>query len=516
MERSTGAKVGLLVGGLGMLIGLGTPLVILWRQQRAAMPPPEASRPLEVSLDPSGPYVILATSRAASEYADAIQEARRLHPAAAVETFDPGDLGPVRVRLRELAPRYAMIFLRPDELDVNLAWAWLRLATELDADPFVDVRTGFITGETPADVLGLMKRITSAVRGGTHLPAQFVDNLGPNPQAPEGSFFEQSGSCMIPVLGRRMAVTTLNHGSRGLGADRLARMGGAGVLHYGGHGYPDRVVDSLNGVFVRRVPFSPCVFFNGACYTGVTGTWFEEVRGLWRRRAVDPSVSFSLGVLKGQAVAYLAALHPDHGIPVYQEMETAAFTGASLGDVMKSTHDGVVLAWGGRLGELPLLADGATVSRGTPAEIMLKGTAARVLFGDPAMRMMAAFTPPPFRVQGERNPGGGLAIEAVLENVDLKSTFTETYFSDLSRTGQFNDRVLVNCPLPGGTRAIRSIEELSVVAGGRELSPRLVGFGLERDGDALRLHVLADLPSTAYQEGPLRQKGARIRFKVRM
>ena len=38
---------------------------------------------------------------------------------------------------------YALVFIEPDELDVNFAWSWLKIACGLDDDPFVDVRTGF-------------------------------------------------------------------------------------------------------------------------------------------------------------------------------------------------------------------------------------------------------------------------------------------------------------------------------------------------------------------------------------
>ena len=78
----------------------------------------------------------------------------------------------------------------PDELDVNFAWKWLKLTSKIDDDPFVDVRTGYITGKNPEQVLDFVKRIKDAVKGKITLPAAFIDNLGPNNMAEKNTFFK--------------------------------------------------------------------------------------------------------------------------------------------------------------------------------------------------------------------------------------------------------------------------------------------------------------------------------------
>ena len=515
MAMGRGGWIGIILGGLGTLVGIGVPLFSL-RYRGAPRDPALAGRPLEAALDSRGPYLILATEQAARSWGEVLAEARRLHPEARSETFDPTDLAALLPRLRAAQPRYALLVMRPEELDVNFAWAWLRLSTELDADPFVDVRTGFLTGATPQEGLALLRRIAATARGELKVPARFVDQLGPNPGAPKGSFHRTPGSFMIPVLQVRCATETLSHGLEGFTRERLPALEGAGLVHYGGHGYPDRVVDSLNGPFVRRIRFAPGVFFNGACYTGVVHGWYDRVRGHWARKTVEASQSFALGVLASGTVGYLAALHPDHGIPVYQEMEHLAYRGGSLGDLIKGTHDGVVLGAGGRLPDLGPLVEGAPAPRWSPAEVMLKGTAARILYGDPALRLLDPFTEAPFTVTVRDQGQGRAAVEAILQNPVLKSTFTQTYFSDQSATGQFNDRALIACPLPGPATRVRRLEGLRVEAGGRDLPARLVGCAVEMDGGRATLHVLLDLPSTGYQEGPLRVKGARITFTAEL
>jgi len=513
MALHRGARIGLVFGGLGALVGIAAPLLMHLQARRAATPV-ASTRSLEASVDGTGPYVILATERAARDYSEALAEGRRLHPEAIETRLDPADLSPAAEKLRAVGARYALVFLLPDELDVNLAWRWLKLTAELDADPFVDVRTGFVTGSSPAAAAAFLKRIAAAARGEVEVPARFVDNLGPNLEAPRGSFVRQPGSFMIPVFGERVRTETLSHGPEGFTRERLAAMEGAGLVHYGGHGYPDRVVDSLNGVWVRSIRFAPSVFFNGACYTGVTHGWYEPAGARLARRTVEAGRSFCLGVLETGVVGYLAALHPDHGIPVYQEMELLATTGAALGDLVKATHDGVALAAGGRLPDLSPLEDGAPWGPQSPAEVMLKGTASRVLFGDPAFRVADAFAPPPFEVASRPLPDGALVVEARVRNADLRSTFTQTYSSDLSATGQFNDRALVSCPLPDGAATVRRIAAIEAVAEGRSVPARLVGFGMEKDAGRSTLHVLVDLPSTGYQQGPIRRPGAIVRFRA--
>jgi hypothetical protein len=472
-------------------------------------------RPLEVRLDQAGPYLVLTTEGAAARYDGVLAEVRKLHPGAREATFPADDLAAARRVLEEVRPRYALVLILPGELDVNFAWRWLETVTALDDDPFVDVRTGFITGDSPAAAAAFAKRIREAAGGGLRLNAAFVDNLGPNTAAGANDFFKMPGSAMIPVLGRRMAVSTVSHAPRAFTGERIHSMDGAGLVHFGGHGYPDRVVDCLNGPFLRRARLSPCVIFSGACYTGVTGRWFEIQNGRVAEQHVAPQHSFCLGALANNAVGYLAALHPDHGVPVYQEMEYLAWSGAALGEVMKHTHDGVILGAGGRLPALPDLRAGAPATGQTPAEIMLHGTAARVLFGDPALAVCSAFTGLPFETAVTAGPDGGLTVRATLRNPELLTTFADTYHDDLAwQKNGFNDRALISCELPAGVDKVSAVELVRAVAGGRELSGRVIGFGVEEDAGRRLLHVQVDLPSTAYMRSDFRRAGATVELRA--
>jgi hypothetical protein len=509
---SRGAKIGILIGVLGTLVGLATAvsLVALFAW------PSRPREPLRVRLDPAGPYLILASRRAGEHYAAAIGRARELHPEARQAAFDPADLDGARTLLREQQPRYALVFLEPDELDVNFAWRWLTLTTELDDDPFVDVRTGFITGATPEAAAAFVDRIAAAVRGELELPGAFVDDLGPNTQAGPRAFYDNPGSFFIPALGGRLTARSISHGAEAIDDRRLASLQGVGLLHLGGHGHPDRVDDGVTGAQIRRAPLAPCVVFSGACYTGVTGPWYDPFgpSGKVEARAVEPADSFCLNLLQNRAVAYLAALHVDHGMPVYQEMEYLASRGGSLGDVIKSTHDGVILGSGGRVPRFEAFAAGSPAPHWTNSETMLRGTASRVLFGDPALIVTDSFTGPPFRVSVEED-GDGLRLTATLDNTLLQSSYTDTYHADLAQNpDQFNDRALISAELPPGWTGVGKVEVIEVTAAGRPLQHRLGGYAVESDAGRRVLHAQVDVPATGFMQSAFRVAGATVRLRA--
>jgi hypothetical protein len=406
-------------------------------------------------------------------------------------------------------PHYALIFLKPEELDVNFAWQWLRLSATLDDDPFVDVRTGFITGETPRAAAEFVRRIRGVVEGRLRLPAALIDNLGPNPMAAPGDFQKHAGSFFLPIFNGSMQTASISHGVRGFSVERLTALDNAGILHFGGHGYPDRIVDGLNGPWVRRLKLAPCLVFNGACYSGVTGPWFDLTAGKLRRKTVTPDHSFCLGLLANQAIGCLAPLHPDHGIPVYQEMELPAGSNATLGDIIKHTHDGVILA-AGTMPDFEELADNAPPPAWTPNEVMLKGTASRVLFGDPALSVGRPFAEPPFDVSMTAETGS-LRIKAVLHNDVYRSTFTNTYCADLSDDPNlFNDCARFTCILPTGWEKVKTPPATEVSVAGKALKHRLVACAVEEDAGCRRLHVQIDIGCTGYMQSPLRKKGTTI------
>ncbi len=258
----TGKVFGLAAGIAGAVIGVSIGVFSAVHNLSA----PKPGEPLVPRLDSNGPYVLASTEAAASQYREALEEARKLHPGAAELVFKPVNLDPVREAFRKSPPRYAMVFILPGELDVNFAWQWLRLTTEVDEDPLVDVRTGFITGQDPAAAAAFVRRIRSAVENKTPLPGLVIDNFGPNLMAPKDAFFQNPGNFMIPVLAGRLGSSSISHGTNAFNHARLGSMNGAGILHFGGHGHPDRVDDGSRAA-KRASSNSPRVSFSMALAT---------------------------------------------------------------------------------------------------------------------------------------------------------------------------------------------------------------------------------------------------------
>jgi hypothetical protein len=407
------------------------------------------------------------------------------------------------------------VFIQPDELDVNFAWRWLTLTSQIDDDPFVDVRTGFITGAAPEAAEAFVERIAAAASGRLRIPGACVDNLGPAEQAPASSFNTFPGAMMLPsALSGRFTARSISHGKSGFTDDRLATLDGAGLVHFGGHGHPDRIDDGLRAAQLPGLALAPCVVFNGACYTGVTSRWYDETTGVTTAKTVKPDDSFCLRMLQKEVAGYLAALHPDHGMPVYQEMEYLACEGASLGEVIKHTYDGVVLGAGGKFPTFEPLSGGAASTLTTPADVMLKGTAARILLGDPALIVCDGFLPAPFSLKFVEEEGS-LRVTATVTNADLKSTFTDTYHNDLNPQAPFNDRALLITDLPDGWDRVAGVESVAVTAAGKPLPHRLVGHAVEREGNRLRLHVQIDVPAQGFQQSLLRARGTTVEFTLK-
>lgn len=201
-------------------------------------------------------------------------------------------------------------------------------------------------------------------------------------------------------------------------------------------------------------------------------------------------------------------------MPVYQEMEYLAYRGGPLGDVIKSTYDGLVVARGGKMPVFERFQSDMTPPRWQPADFMLNGTAARVLFGDPALVPCDSFAAEPFTTVVKEN-GDELRVTATVANPALKSTFTDTYFNDLNSRAPFNDRALVVIDLPSTWGASTTVEVAAVTVGGSKLPNRLVGHAVEVDQGKQRLHVQVDVPATAFQQSAFRVAGATVELVVR-
>jgi hypothetical protein len=220
-------------------------------------------------------------------------------------------------------------------------------------------------------------------------------------------------------------------------------------------------------------------------------------------------------MLRQPVVAYLAATHPDHGVPVYQEVEYWLTTGCTLGEAMKHTYDAVVLANGGRPLDFPVLRDGQPLPNWGPTEIMLYGTASRVLFGDPRLQPCdPVHEPPLLELSGPEISEGSYPVTLTVTHPEVGYSLMDTFHCDMAAEANgFNDRVYVRVPLdsPAQVEAVTA----NVSPGGPTVDARVVGVAFEEGPLAKGLHVQVDLPSTGYQQGPIRREGATVTLTLR-
>jgi len=428
---------------------------------------------------------------------------------APVLRLDPRNPAVILADLRALRPKYAVLVVPPRDLDVNFAWRWLSAASRLDDDPFVDLCYGVVTGSTPQDAIAFWQRSVDVEKDPTILAPRLLDCLGPNQLDNDRAIVHPQlfwGAWLRGSLDAR----GMNNGLRGFSDRDLGKLAGYGIIHFGGHGYPDRIDQGLTARQLGRARLSPSIVFSGACSTGVTSRAFEMGGGGWAERTYAPEESFCLTMLKQPVVAYFAATHPDHGVPVYQEIERWLTTGCTLGEVMKGTYDAVVVANGGRALALVALKDGQPVPNWTPKEIMLYGTAARLLFGDPRLRPCGPVHEPPLEVSPL--DGAGRTVVTV-EHPDIGWSLMDTFDCDMAaQPNGFNDRIHVHMPLDGPA-GVRTVSAAAAVDG-KGVPSKVVGFAVEDWEGERYLHVQVDLPSTGYQQGPMRTKGATVELAV--
>lgn len=492
-----------LVGACGCGRGLG-----IGRPSRPPDALPAPSEGPQVDLD-----VILTSADRESPWQKVVEAAQSAHPEAQVATFGPGDAETLTAALRDANGGYAMLVMPPEEIDVNFAWRLLSAASRLDDDPFVDVCYGIMTGATPDDAVQFLGRIEQARQDASVIVPRLVDCLGPNLLNNDRVIVHRR-LFWAGWLSGKLESRGMNNGGRGFADNRLDALSGYGFVHFGGHGYPDRIDQGLTAKQVARLDLSPCVAFNGACSTGVTCRAFEMAGARWAEKTYPPEESFCLAMLQQPVVAYLAATHPDHGVPVYQEMEYLFTTGCALGQAIKRTYDHVVMGNGGVALDFPVLRDGEQRPSWGPKEIMLYGTASRLLYGDPTLSVTGALHETPLSATSEQQTDGAVRATVTVEHPEVAFSLMNTFEGDMAaQKNGFNDRVYVRFPLEKGIRV--ADVTATAKAKGREVRSRVVGAAVEKWRDELYLHVQVDTESSAYQGGPIRRKGATVELAIK-
>ena len=338
----------------------------------------------------AGPYDVVCLVPEGDPYeaaADALierHEARRLRAT-------PGDLASLLPAWRERPPENVAVVVRPEDLDVNLAAELLAVSTRVDGDPFADFAWGVVTGRTAEAAVALV----GASDPGRPRPEPAVRQFGVGgdqlPRSMTQAGFLAAGRGVVPLMSYLSKGDSDEASDRAFIKESLPALNDAPILLLASHGYPDGMVGGLKAADVARLDLGGSVVLNIACYTAVTGRWFEDD---WRAGAVaartcDPADSFALAVLDAAPAAYVAYAGPrPSGPALMAEAVRVAGSGRSMGELRREAANAVVMAH--------LLAGGDGVAADpqregeqldparTAGDVVARMAVGGVLFGDPA------------------------------------------------------------------------------------------------------------------------------------
>lgn len=448
-------------------------------------------------------YVVLTDLAESDPYFAA---ARRLqeHRSARLVRFPSGKVGESLSALRQAHPTFVALVVRPETLDVNLAYEVLELAVRLDEDPFADFAYGFITGATAADALGLVERTIAAEAGARSRSGRLVA-FGPTstPQADKGNAFEWL---------RGWQSKRIEHEPGRFPNRNLTDLAAADVIRFWGHGTPEGVDGGLMRSDLGGLGIRARMVFAGPCFSAVTKRYYDESACCkpLEARSVAPDKSLALTFLSRGALAYFGALQEDRCISAGQEMEYALTSGEPAGMTLKHTQDRIAMARTNGTMSFARLQAGAVAPAEEGLEAQLRLAAARILLGDPAFRPYPAQAGPVVKTVVRRT-GAGLSVEATIVDPRIRSTFVNAFRDDLCTCDTDNDTLYVRARLPKAAGTIQGVRRVALAECLESLKHGAVQWREEDWHGERILHLQIDFKHDALSEIAA---NAVVRFEV--
>jgi hypothetical protein len=468
----------------------------------------------------AGDYLILDLAGPDDPYHAAAERLAALHDGEIV-TGDPRRLAPILDVLKQNPPRYVAIVVRPADLDINLARTFLKIATQVDRDPFIDFAYGFITGDTP-EVAVALAEAGSKIEKERRKPSLAVAAVGTKELTKSGIRSERFPlrKSTLPELWGQIA------GGENFAEGRDAKfiktlmpqLQNKSLVMLAGHGYPGEIVGGPTWQDFSGLNLDGAVVMNIACYTGVTGRWFEEDQdaGVRRERSVPAGQSVCLAVLRTGPAAYVGYACPRPAGPeLFMDVTALATEGLSVGDVRRRDYNRVVLAHlaQGFIGLRPqVYTDGDPLRppQNIVKDLLLDMATGGMLFGDPAFRPFEAQTDEtPIEVKSER-AGERMTVTVAVGSEHLFLQCSES-LATWGEEQQPAMRILARVPLGQDQVAEVKVRELKV---GGEIKTRRLVWAVEEDGGERFLHIKVWFPQPAPAKLAFLQAGAHAVFEV--
>jgi lanthionine synthetase-like protein len=445
-------------------------------------------------------YVVLVGMSDRDPYHAAADRLARHHRTKHIVRFDPEHPEKIAAKLRRIDPTHVAIVLRPEQIHVNSVRRFLKMATTIDKDPFVDFDFGYITGATAKEATTFVENI---IRDAKRRPVKRLARASVG--GGKGPCYSRKETFMAGGL--RFPMTRLTfvkpegkeERDQAFLDEHLADIEGCDAIMMGGHGMPWMIGGGPQAEDVAKLSLYPAVVFNYACYTGVTGVYperkYESGKYAFLLKKIELKRSFALAVIRAGATGYVAYVNPRPAGPEMSIDFQRVLAGASLGESRRIDYAKIVLGYLG-FGEpgitVPDWKDGVrkpTTEVEPVRHMMLEGSTGGVLFGDPAHRpfpRLKDVLPQKTRV---KRRGDELHVTLTLQQHQSYLWGADPFRQVDKKTRKMAMKLYDRVEIPKGLPEIRSVQVVSATWGGKPIVTLSPIWAVENDGGKRWLHV---------------------------
>ena len=336
-------------------------------------------------------YVILTDIAEDDSYYAAVDKLR-IYRAAEIVRFEH-DVAEAKDALRDIAPNFMAVFIRPERMEEGFAFEVFQLAKDLSGGFETDVAYGFISGATAEEATAYIENVIAyeCEDARLHPVARTLWRTG------EGAVSDGADGIANEVTQDAVdLMTQLGFQAERLDLDPLskdeimAQVEDISLLFLYLHGMPTHVECGLTCQDTIK-PEDAAEMHNlrlvlsSSCYTGSIHTWYPQhipAPETYEERAahIDPSESIALGFLRHGALAYVGhmCMWGSNSWPVNLLQALVDDPDHTLGEMM--------LAWYDTPKGPSIILESAAQDIGGMDNNRFY-VAAMVLYGDPALRL---------------------------------------------------------------------------------------------------------------------------------
>jgi hypothetical protein len=459
-------------------------------------------------------YLVVSLVEATSEFYRAAELLAKRHQAEILHAKS-ASVENVLDELKKRQPAYVAFVLDPAELDINLVNRLFVLSTQVDSDRFADFAWGVITGRDGVAAEKLVKASDPSQTKDSPSIAMFGIG-GPISRSTTSKAAWPLRTGSVSVTNFLAKGDTDENRDAPFIAEAMPKLNQANIILLASHGYPDGLVAGPKAGDLKSVDLAGRVLLNIACYTGVTGDWYDQdyQNMKVRRKSVNPADSFCLQAIDCGVAGYFAYASPRPAGPTMMgDALLIAASGKPLGELFRENQQSIVLAHllsgDNQINSEPLV-DGATLANDrTPGKVVRQFSTGGILFGDPAYKPFAAKPDSDARVVDVQEQADRIAV-----SMKTTSQIFHFFASDQINYWDGTSAALrMECDVPLGDRFVEKIRIKSVPEGVADY--RWVAAIEEVSGQRrLRFKLNFAQPTDMTQLVAMSTKGLKAKFEI--